>query len=466
MHFNRMPRFGIIEIRRIIASASFRIVTLFACLFILGGTIMTVMSGLYSQAALRQEIRQQVQNEGYETFADALIADVPHLLPVVRGLVQHEPGFHYLLQGPGQNIVAGNMLHLRPVPGERWLSWAHRLPMETNQNIVYGVGYILNDGGYYFVGIDASSLTHLQHDLWTTLLWEIAGFGLIGIAGGLFLSSIILKWIETTSMAARSIMQGDMSRRIPLRGTHDELDHLSESLNAMLDRNEALIVSLRQVSNDIAHDMRRPLSRMRQNLECAILEHVPADTMREQVGFAIDDLDAALEIFSSLLKLAQLESGAWNDELELLDPDQLLESVLDPYRPVMEDRGQELITKVMDACPTIMGHPVLLRQAFSNLIENAMRHTPEKTMITASIQTLDNKICVEIADNGPGIPLGAMHHVFDRFVRLDTSRTHDGNGLGLSMVKAIIQLHKGTITLSDNNPGLRCIVMLPVDIRK
>lgn len=463
MYPSRMPSQGIVAIRRIIASASFRIVTLFACLFILGGTVMTVMSGLYSQTTLRQEIRQQVENEGHETFADAGAADVRHLLPVVKGLVEHEPGFHYLLQDSGQNIVAGNMLHLRPVPGGRWLSWSHRLPKETNQNIVYGIGYILDDGGYYFVGTDASPLTHLQHALWTTILWEIVGAGLIGIAGGLFLSSIILKWIETTSRAARSIMQGDMSRRIPLRGTHDELDHLSESLNAMLDQNEALIASLRQVSNDIAHDMRRPLSRMRQNLEYAILEHVPPDIAREQVGFAIDDLDAALEIFSSLLKLAQLESGAWNNELESLDPGQLLQSVLEPYRSVVEDHGQELITEVIPTCPTIMGHPVLMRQAFSNLIENAMRHTPGQTVITASIRLLANRICVEIADNGPGIPMESMHHVFDRFVRLDTSRTHDGNGLGLSMVKAIIQLHKGTISLSDNSPGVRCIIELPIE---
>lgn len=196
--------------RRIIASTSFRIVTLFASLFILGGMVMTVMSGLYSQSTMRQQIRREVENEGHETFADAGVADVRHLMPVVQGLIAHEPGFHYLLQDPAQAIVAGNMLHLRPVPGERWLAWSHRLPQEANRDIVYGIGYLLDDGGYYFVGMDASPLTHLQHALWTTILWEIAGFGLIGMAGGLFLSSLILKWIETISRTARSIMHGDM----------------------------------------------------------------------------------------------------------------------------------------------------------------------------------------------------------------------------------------------------------------
>lgn len=332
MSWNRISRRRNVETRRIIATTSFRIVTLFAGLFILGGMVMTITSGLYSQSTMRQQIRREVENESHETFADAGVADVRHLLPVVQGLIEHEPGFHYLLQDSGQVIVAGNMLHLRPVPGERWLAWSHRLPKEINQDIVYGIGYRLDDGGYYFVGMDASPLTHLQRALWTTILWGIAGFGLIGVAGGLFLSNLILKWIETISRTARSIMQGDMSRRIPLRGTDDELDHLSESLNAMLDQNEYLIASLKQVSNDIAHDMRRPLARMRQNLERAIGAHGPSDTMHEQVECAIEDLDAALEIFSSLLKLAQLESGAWNNEMEPLDPARLLESVLGPVR--------------------------------------------------------------------------------------------------------------------------------------
>ena len=451
--------------RRIVATTSFRIVTLFASLFIVGGTAMTVISGLYSQSTLSQQIRREVENEGHETFADAGAADIRHLLPVVRGLIEHEPGFYYLLQNPEQVIVAGNMLSLKPVRGERWLAWSHRLPRETNQNIVYGIGYQLDDGGYYFVGMDASSLTHLQHALWTTILWEIAGFGLIGMAGGLFLSGLILKWIETISMTARSIMQGDMSRRIPLRGTNDELDHLSESLNAMLDQNDVLITSLKQVSNDIAHDMRRPLARMRQNLERAILTRLPSDSMSQQVAFAIVDLDAALEIFSSLLKLAQLEAGAWNNEMEPLNPAQLLESVLEPYRSVIEDHEQYLVTDTTLTCPAIIGHPVLLRQAFSNLIENAICHTPSQTTITATIKSLNNTIHIEIADNGPGIPTAARLRVFDRFVRLDSSRTHNGNGLGLSMVKAIIRLHAGTIILYDNNPGLRCVIELPIKIQ-
>ncbi|MDT8871976.1 HAMP domain-containing sensor histidine kinase [Komagataeibacter rhaeticus] len=187
--------------------------------------------------------------------------------------------------------------------------------------------------------------------------------------------------------------------------------------------------------------------------------------MHEQVASAIGDLDAALEIFSSLLKLAQLESGAWNNEMEPLDPARLLESVLEPYRSVMEDHGQDLATDVMPACPAITGHPVLLRQAFSNLIENAIRHTPRHTTITARVRASGTGIHIEIADNGPGIPAGAMLRVFDRFVRLDTSRTHDGNGLGLSMVKAIVRLHAGTIVLSDNSPGLKCVIHLPTGHR-
>lgn len=456
-----MSKTGQGSIKRLVASSSFRIVTLFSVFFVFSGMLVTSLSGLHSQSLLRQQLEQTVQNEGEETFASAGGRDVAHLLPVVQGFVLHEPGFFYLLQDRNQTVVAGNMLHLRPVAGPRWLAWAHRLPRSENQSRVYGVGYKLTDGGYYFVGIDASPLARLKHALWTTVLWGIVGFGILGVAGGLLLSHVVLHWIESISLTARSIMRGNMARRIPLRGTGDELDHLSQSLNALFAQNEALINSLHQVSNDIAHDMRRPLSRVRNILDQTLEKDMKLPQVKSRIGLSIENLDSALEIFSSLLKLAKLESGTWKDSVQTLDMAELVDGVLEPYYSVVEDQAQTLSVSIVPVKP-IAGHRVLLRQAIANLIENAVTYSGKNSIITVSVFPSGQQTCVVVADNGIGIPTHDYKRVFERFVRLDQSRNQQGNGLGLSLVQAIVRLHGGTIVLSNNAPGLKCTLSLPI----
>ncbi|MBB2206089.1 HAMP domain-containing histidine kinase [Gluconacetobacter takamatsuzukensis] len=426
--------------------------------------LITVLTGFHNQHLFERQIRRAITNEGKETLAAAGQPDVAHFLPVVKALVRNEPGFFYLLQDRSESVVAGNMLHLRPVTGLRWLSWAHRIPRDTHQVTIYGEGYQLSDGGYYFVGIDASQLTQLRHDLWNTVAWSFLGFMILGLAGGMLLSNAVLKRIESISMTARSIMRGNIARRIPLRGTGDEFDHLSQSLNAMLGQNETLIVSLRQVSNDIAHDMRSPLSRLRHRLERAKDREDTVDALKEQIDLSIDELDKALEIFASLLDLAQIEARTQSDEFCTVDLVVLVTEMAEIYQPIVEDHRQVLRVRHPPEA-IVTGQPVLLRQMLANLVENAIHHTPSGSTITIEIAIGKGVVQLVVCDNGGGIPAGDLERVFDRFVRLDNSRSEVGNGLGLSMVRAIVHLHAGTITLNDNRPGLRSLIVLPCENR-
>ncbi|WP_242010837.1 sensor histidine kinase [Acetobacter musti] len=446
--------------RRLAGTSSFRIVTGFIVLFLFSGIIIAILTGFHNQNLFEDQLRQSVINEGEETTAAAGQPDVSHFLPIVKALVRNEPGFFYLLQNKNEDVVAGNMLHLRPVPGPRWLSWAHRLPRAQHPTIVYGQGYLLSDGGYYFVGIDASQLQRLRRDLWRTAAWSSLGFAILGLIGGMLLSGAVLKRIETISMTARSIMRGNFARRIPLRGTDDEFDHLSQSLNAMLDQNEILIASLQQVSNDIAHDMRSPLSRLRHRLERARERDTTVEALKDNIDLSIDELDCALEIFTSLLNLAQIEAGTQRDEIVFVDLAALARDITEAYLPVLDDR-QQILQIHLPAEAMVAGQPVLLRQVLVNLLENASHHTPPGSTITVDISVADRHVYLVISDNGNGIPDTDLERVFDRFVRLEHSRSATGNGLGLSMVRAIVRRHAGTVRLTDNKPGLRCVIEFP-----
>lgn len=447
---------------RITSSLSFRIVLLFAGFLMLSGALAILLSGLQSQHSLEKQIRRAVRAERTEVISAAGGMDLAHFRPVVQNLVRHEPDFFYLLEDGANRVLAGNMLHLRPQPGSRWLSRAHRQLYGEPESAIYGEGVLLNDGGYFFVGLNARSLTELRHDFWIIVGWSLVGFSVLGVGGGMILSAIILGRIETISVTARRIMSGDMAQRIPYQGADDEFDHLAHSLNAMLERNERLISSLQQVSNDIAHDMRRPLSRLRRRLEAAALAERLPDAARDTIEDALGDLDAALETFSSLLRLSQIEAEISTGTCARVSLDDLTRRITDLYGPVAEDRGQVLI--VPGPVPgTVAGDPVLLMQMLSNLVENAINHTPAGSRISLDGRLADGRILLVVADDGPGIPPDARERVFQRFVRLDASRSVPGSGLGLSLVRAIVRLHGGTISLSDNRPGLRCTIILPDD---
>ena len=275
----------------------------------------------------------------------------------------------------------------------------------------------------------------------------------MGIVGGIVLSLGFLRQIDAIANTAEAIIAGDMRRRMPLRRGGDELDRLAATLNRMLDRIHDLMESLRQVSNDIAHDLRTPLGRLRQGLEEIRRNPGSAVAYEQAIDQAIQESDAILETFGALLRIAQIESGSRKSGFGVVDLSALVESVFDTYRPVAEDAHKVPTLRVQPGI-RVEGDQELLAQLLINLIENAIAHTGDGAAISISLQRVGQCAELNVADDGPGVPQAERQNIFKRFYRLENSRSSPGNGLGLSLVEAIAALHGLNIRATDGGPGL------------
>ncbi|MEA3292517.1 MAG: HAMP domain-containing sensor histidine kinase, partial [Pseudomonadota bacterium] len=269
--------------------------------------------------------------------------------------------------------------------------------------------------------------------------------------------------IESINTTSREIMSGDLSRRIPTRGSGDDFDLLAGNLNAMLDRIQALMEDVRRVSDNIAHDLRTPLARLRNRLEL-LKTDADADSPDSQaVEQAVAEADGLLATFNALLRIARIEAEQRREAFEQVALDTVVQDVAEFYEPLAEDKAQRLL---LDLQPGIrlQGDRDLLFQALANLLDNAIKYTPRGGRIEISLQSSEIGVRLIVADNGPGIPVEAREKVLQRFFRMEESRTTPGNGLGLSLVAAVAKLHGITIRLEDNRPGLRVVWELPGDV--
>ena len=362
----------------------------------------------------------------------------------------HGP-MYYLLQDPNGEVVAGNLLPFHGGEGRFDL----KVPKPNAPSVpIHSRGIILADGKYLMVGVDALPRREMHKLILRVFGWSSAITLVLAFGGGALMSVGLLRRIETISRAARDIMAGDFSRRIPVRGTGDELDHLVASLNAMLERNEAAMESVRQVSNDIAHDLRTPLTRLRQRLELAQRRARSVEEWRGAAEGCIFDMDAILETFGALLRIAQIASGMPARRFAEVDLSELLCTLIEVYQPMAEEKEQRFMADI--ACGlTVWGDRELLGQMIANVIENAMKHSPAGATIGLMTLQSSSTITVAVTDSGRGIPVAERGRVFRRFYRLESSRSTPGSGLGLSLVEAIAALHRVSIELTDNGPGLR-----------
>jgi signal transduction histidine kinase len=378
------------------------------------------------------------------------------LAALVRERVRQTPQgpMYYLLEDPNGKVVAGNLFPFHGGEGRFDLkaprSNAPSVPIHTR-------GVVLAGGAYLMVGVDALARREMHKLILRVFGWSSVITLALAFAGGALMSGGLLRRIEMISRAARDIMRGDFSRRIPVRGTGDELDHLVRSLNAMLERNEMAMESVRQVSNDIAHDLRTPLTRLRQRLELAQRRARSLEDWQRAADGCISDMDAILETFGALLRIAQIESGMPARRFAEVDLSELLRTVIEVYQPMAEERKQRFSAQIASGL-TVRGDRELLAQMVANLIENAMKHSPAGASIGLITLRSPGAIAVEITDSGPGIPATERGRVFQRFYRLERSRSTPGNGLGLSLVEAIAALHGVGIELSSNGPGLRVML--------
>ena len=281
----------------------------------------------------------------------------------------------------------------------------------------------------------------------------------IGIVAGLALSRAVQRRMAAISGTAEAIIDGDLGRRVPVRGRDDDLSRLAMTLNRMLDRIGALMDSLRQVTSDVAHDLRTPLNRLRQRLERSASQ-AEDPGHRAEIEGALRDVDAILATFAALLRISEVEAGARRAAFKPVDLHALARAVAEDFAPAAEDAGHRL--EFQDGPPAwIEGDAELLTQMTVNLIENALRHTPPGCTVRLSTSVEPGSAALVVVDNGPGVPELERTRLFDRFYRLERSRSTPGSGLGLAMVQAVARLHRGEARLSDATPGLKAKVVFP-----
>ena len=284
---------------------------------------------------------------------------------------------------------------------------------------------------------------------------------LISFIGSFLIGYTIIHSISRISRTARRIVDGDFAERVPIRANDtDEMNQLADDLNHMLDRIEALITSQRQVTNNIAHDLRSPLNRMRNRMEVALLDrNSEAAALREVIADSVEDAENLLKTFNALLNIAQVESRA-KDDFKHESLSAICDDLAELY-DVMTEEGEHSFEAHIERGLDIMGNRQLIAQAITNLLDNAVKYTPSGGHITLSAEQRGENIHVSVGDNGHGIPPDKRDDVLKRFVRLDSARSTPGNGLGLSLVSAIVALHNGSLQLYDNKPGLRIEITLP-----
>jgi signal transduction histidine kinase len=445
---------------RILRSAAFRLALIYAGLFVVSACVLFATVFVIATAALQSDMQAVLRTEALQ------LAEI-HRNSGLLGLAEQvtrrmnfrtRGPIYYLVQAPTQQVVVGNLPGMPPVEGvvDFVRDRAAGDPEDARSKLT-GFGLTLRDGSFILVAQDASRLIDMQHAIVQAFAWAGALTLLLAIGGGMLLGSNFVRRIDTIGRTSRAIMEGDLSARIPVRGNNDEIDQLVVGLNAMLDRIQQLMDGLRQVTSDIAHDLRTPLGRLRQRLEDARERAATTGEYEAATEAAIAEADGLLDIFSALLRIAQIEAGAQKSAFAAVDLSALLRSIADAYAPPAEDTGHKLDSAIDDGV-TITGDRQLLAQLFSNLIENALSHTPAGSTVRLVLHRTATGFEARVTDNGPGIPEAEREKVFDRFYRLDRSRTTKGSGLGLALVKAIASLHGLSLALKDNTPGLAVIL--------
>jgi signal transduction histidine kinase len=282
-----------------------------------------------------------------------------------------------------------------------------------------------------------------------------------GVIGGLALSSIIRRRIQGINLAAEAIIGGDLRRRMPIDGSDSEFDRQSATLNRMLDKIDELMLNLKQVSSDIAHDLRTPLARLHHRLEGALSPNLDIGGVHNEVRSGLTQVEDILDLFAALLRISEVEAGERRAGFGLIQLDVLVRDIADTFAPAIEDEGRTLKFDCAEPI-SLRGDKELLTQMIVNLLENAARHTPIGTAITIQLCRSKEAATLIIADTGNGIGNADQAMLKRRFGRQESSRSTPGHGLGLALVEAVARLHDGEVRLEDGNPGLIVSVLLPV----
>jgi len=460
---------------QLLRTTTFRLTAVFILIFVVFSVLLLAFISFQSSIVIQRQQGADIDREvaQLQTVADKqgmrAVAFAVDKLAALPG-----PGIYYLGDSTGQMIV-GNVsdfpASVLRQEGTHSFNYNRPRPFasdtgEENTQRGYAVvrSVMLPNGLTLVVGRDVVERRGFTAIIFQGFFAGVVGILLLSIIAGVITARRVLRRIDAINATSSIIMAGNLSERVPVTTRNDEFDGLATNLNAMLDRIERLMQGLKEVTDNVAHDLKTPLTRLRNKAESALRDGAASGEQREALENTITESDKLIRTFNALLMIARAEAGAPSGAFADVDVSAVVADVAELYGPVAEDAGMTLETKVTDGIH-MRANRELLGQALVNLVDNAMKYgepgTAGSGKIVVGVRPEANRIVIEVTDNGPGIPAEDRERVLERFVRLEKSRTEQGSGLGLSLVAAVARLHKGAFRIEDNGPGVRAVIDLP-----
>lgn len=435
-----------------------------ALLFIVAGTVL-VLVYFWSIDAVAQEMRASIQTEiselikhQHEGGTDALAVEI-----LRRSEEREGSGRYYLLERLGGSDLTGNLKawpqELRDEDSASF-DLAELGPSGTVLRTIHAETITLDDGNRLLVGQDATRHEVYRRRLRLALLGLVVLIALLAMASGLAVGARLLRRVKLMNRTILAILAGHGGLRVPVGSGNDEFEQLARHFNELLDENDRLVARVREVANNIAHDLRTPLTRVRSRIEAALRAARNAEQDAATLERTLEETDSVLSTFSALLRIAQVEDGTLREEMKEVDVAALVQDAVDLYDPVAEEAGMTLRWSVQPNL-VVCGERHLISQALSNLIDNALKYAPPSTTVDVAARRGDGCVELSVSDEGPGIVEAERERVLQRFVRLEPFQEKPGSGLGLTFVKAVSDLHRARMTLGDNAPGLIVTISFP-----
>jgi signal transduction histidine kinase len=462
-------------LRKLWRSTAFKLTMAYMVIFALFAVFVLGYVAWNARRLIDDQIRQTIEAEISGLAEQQRMGGLRRLIAVVDQRSRAPGASLYLVVTPFGERLAGNIDTLPPgildSPGELEVPYARASESDRLDHRALVRVYLMPGGFRLLVGRDLEERRRLREVIRRAGGWSLLLVLLLGCAGGLVVTKRVLARVDGMNDTARRIMSGDLQGRLNVAGTGDELDRLALNLNAMLERIGELMTGLRQVSDNIAHDLKTPLTRLRNRAEEALRVSASGDELRGALEGVIDEADNLIRVFNALLMLARLEAGQVRESMGPVDANEVVESVGELYEPLAEEAGVRFDVESSPGL-SFTGNRELMGQALSNLVDNALKYggsaaaatngmPPSPPVIGVSARGEGNTILFTVSDQGPGIAQADRARAVERFVRLDGSRSRPGFGLGLALVQGIAKLHGGTLTLSDNEPGLRAVLSIP-----